>query len=80
MNAIWTYYISNVVIVMWPTSLSSFASLPFKTQKEEYLMLDSDSSTDLSPIMNELALITCLGKFVLKLDTDSDILDSKEIS
>ncbi len=43
-------------------------------------MLDSDSSTDLSPIMNELALITCLGKFVLKLDTDSDILDSKEIS
>ncbi len=39
-------------------------------------MLHSDSSTDLSPTKKELALITCFGTFVLKLDMDSDILDS----
>ncbi len=29
MNVIWMYYIRHVVIVMWPTSVSCVASLPF---------------------------------------------------
>ncbi len=29
MNVIWTYYIRHVVIITWPTSISSVASLPF---------------------------------------------------
>jgi len=29
MNIIWTYYIHHIVIIMWPTSSSYVASLPF---------------------------------------------------
>jgi len=29
MNVKWTYYNRHVVIIMWPTSISYFTSLPF---------------------------------------------------